>query len=95
MLNQIKNARVYLQAKLGQRGAEMVEYAIVLACIAAVGVAFYAYEGGGTAENSLKTTFGEKLVLQQVTLTNLFSFLLTQCLCTVLRVIDCCAKHSA
>ena len=55
MLNQIKNARVYLQAKLGQRGAEMVEYAIVLACIAAVGVAFYAYEGGGTAENSLKS----------------------------------------
>lgn len=55
MLNQINNARFYLQAKLGQRGAEMVEYAIVLACIAAVGVAFYAYTGGGTAENSLKT----------------------------------------
>lgn len=55
MLNQIKNARFYLQAKLGQRGAEMVEYAIVLACIAAVGVAFYAYTGGGTAENSLKS----------------------------------------
>lgn len=56
MLTQIKNARFYLQAKLGlsQRGAEMVEYAIVLACIAAVGVAFYAYEGGGTADNSLK-----------------------------------------
>ena len=41
MLNQIKNARFYLQAKLGQRGAEMVEYAIVLACIAAVGVMYY------------------------------------------------------
>lgn len=27
--------------KLGKRGAEMVEYAIVLACIAAVGVTFY------------------------------------------------------
>ena len=56
MLTQIKNARFYLQAKLGlsQRGAEMVEYAIVLACIAAVGVAFYAYSGGGTADNSLK-----------------------------------------
>ena len=26
---------------LGKRGAEMVEYAIVLACIAAVGVYFY------------------------------------------------------
>ena len=43
MLTQIKNARFYLQAKLGQRGAEMVEYAIVLACIAAVGVLYYAY----------------------------------------------------
>lgn len=44
MLTQIKNAKFYLQAKLGlsQRGAEMVEYAIVLACIAAVGVAYYA-----------------------------------------------------
>ena len=57
MLTQIKNAKFYLQAKLGlsQRGAEMVEYAIVLACIAAVGVAFYAYTGGGTADNSLKS----------------------------------------
>ena len=45
MVNQIKNARFYLQAKLGQRGAEMVEYAIVLACIAAIGVAFYSTSG--------------------------------------------------
>ena len=43
MLTQIKNVRFYLQARLGQRGAEMVEYAIVLACIAAVGVVYYAY----------------------------------------------------
>ena len=45
MLTQIKNARFYLQAKLGQRGAEMVEYAIVLACIAAIGVAWYSISG--------------------------------------------------
>lgn len=32
---------VKLSKRLGQRGAEMVEYAIVLACIAAVAVAFY------------------------------------------------------
>ena len=51
MLNQIKNARFYLQAKLGQRGAEMVEYAIVLACIAAVGVYFYSQSG--TADGTL------------------------------------------
>ena len=51
MLTQIKNAKFYLQAKLGQRGAEMVEYAIVLACIAAVGVFFYSQTG--TAKDGL------------------------------------------
>lgn len=52
MLTQIKNARFYLQAKLGQRGAEMVEYAIVLACIAAV--AAVVYTANGTADGTLK-----------------------------------------
>lgn len=54
MVNQIKNARFYLQAKLGQRGAEMVEYAIVLACIAAVGVYFYSNQESGIATNGLR-----------------------------------------
>lgn len=53
MLTQIKNAKFYLQAKLGQRGAEMVEYAIVLACVAAVGV--YFYSASGASSNSLKS----------------------------------------
>lgn len=53
MLTQIKNARFYLQAKLGQRGAEMVEYAIVLACIAAV--AAVVYTSTGTGANTLKS----------------------------------------
>ena len=52
MLTQVKNVRFWMQAKLGQRGAEMVEYAIVLACIAAVGVVFYS--STGDASNSLK-----------------------------------------
>lgn len=51
MLTQIKNAKFYLQAKLGQRGAEMVEYAIVLACIAAV--AAVTYNSSGDANNTL------------------------------------------
>lgn len=43
-----------LPRSIGQRGAEMVEYAIVLACIAAVGVAYFrpdktATGGAGTA----------------------------------------------
>lgn len=38
-----------VKQRLGQRGAEMVEYAIVLACIAAVGVFFYTVNNkGGT-----------------------------------------------
>ena len=41
---------VKLSKKLGQRGAEMVEYAIVLACIAAVGVYFYS-SGGKDSDN--------------------------------------------
>ena len=51
MLSVVKS---YIQAKLNlsQRGAEMVEYAIVLACIAAVGVAVYS--SGQTADNTLK-----------------------------------------
>lgn len=57
MLTQIKNVRFYLQARLGQRGAEMVEYAIVLACIAAVGVAYYSIEGttGSTNYTFMRT----------------------------------------
>lgn len=58
MLTQMKNAKFYLQAKLGlsQRGAEMVEYAIVLACIAAVGVLYYAT--GSTTTNGTTTANG-------------------------------------
>ena len=45
MYNQIKYlaswTSVKLNKRLGQRGAEMVEYAIVLACVAAVAVMFY------------------------------------------------------
>ena len=52
MLTQVKNVKFWMQAKLGQRGAEMVEYAIVLACIAAVGVYFYS-TGNGVAQNGL------------------------------------------
>ena len=44
-------ANVKLNNKLGQRGAEMVEYAIVLACIVAVGVVIY-----GTNDNSAANT---------------------------------------
>lgn len=56
MLEQIKNARFYLQAKFGlsQRGAEMVEYALVLACVCAVGAAIYALGTDKTGGNTLR-----------------------------------------
>lgn len=50
---QLENARLYLQAKLGQRGAEMVEYALVLACVCAVGAVYYAVSGDGTGQTTL------------------------------------------
>lgn len=57
MLTQIKNAKFYLQAKLGQRGAEMVEYAIVLACVAAVAAVYYNSSGdaSSTLSGAIKT----------------------------------------
>lgn len=55
--------RGYMQVKLGQRGAEMVEYAIVIACIAAVGVAVYGMgtngTTGGALNNIIEHLFGD------------------------------------
>lgn len=64
MIQQIKYAaswsRFKLQNRLGQRGAEMVEYAIVLACIAALGAWYYglrpSVEGGNT-DDGAKTLY--------------------------------------
>lgn len=50
-----------IKCKIGKRGAEMVEYAIVLACIAAVGVFFYAQSQlsvGGTRYSKLPGVLG-------------------------------------
>lgn len=49
------------KTKIGACGAEMVEYAIVLACIAAVGVFFYAQSQvnvGGTSYHKLPRVLG-------------------------------------
>ena len=63
MVGQIKYVaswtRVKLSNRIGQRGAEMVEYAVVLACIAAVGVAFYkAAAGNRQGDKGLGTLNG-------------------------------------
>lgn len=61
MLTQIENAKIYLQAKLGQRGAEMVEYAIVLACVAAVAAVYYTSTGeaNSTLSGALKSLWNK------------------------------------
>lgn len=63
---QMKNVKFYFQAKLGQRGAEMVEYALVLACVCVVGAAYYALNGSGVstlkgAIDTLWTSIGADL----------------------------------
>ena len=40
MLLQIKNFHFWMQAKMGQRGAALVEYAVLLAFVAIVAAAF-------------------------------------------------------
>lgn len=45
MLTQIQNFRFYLRAKFGERGVAMTEYAILLAFVAAVAVAFISDNG--------------------------------------------------
>ena len=50
--------RLGLGKRLGERSAEMVEYAIVLACIAAVGVAYYKANGTATGGKGTATLNG-------------------------------------
>ena len=49
MMTQIQNLRFYMRAKFGERGVAMTEYAILLAFVAAVAVAFYSDKGLGSA----------------------------------------------
>ena len=45
MMTQIQNFRFYMRAKFGERGVAMTEYAILLAFVAAVAVAFTSSNG--------------------------------------------------
>lgn len=45
MMTQIQNFRFYMRAKFGERGVAMTEYAILLAFVAAVAVAFTSTDG--------------------------------------------------
>ena len=52
MMTQIQNFRFYMRAKFGERGVAMTEYAILLAFVAAVAVAFISTGGLGTSMKS-------------------------------------------
>ena len=45
MMTHVKNLGFYLRAKFGERGVAMTEYAILLAFVAAVAVAFTSTNG--------------------------------------------------
>ena len=45
MMTHVKNLSFYLRAKFGERGVAMTEYAILLAFVAAVAVAFTSTNG--------------------------------------------------
>ena len=55
MLLQIKNFRCWMKAKMGQRGAALVEYAILLAFVAIVGTAFISGDGTYSIAGSAKS----------------------------------------
>lgn len=52
MLLQIKNFRFWMKAKMGQHGAALIEYAILLAFVAVIGAAFIG-SGDGTLAKSI------------------------------------------
>ena len=54
MLLQIKNFRFWMKAKMGQRGAALVEYAILLAFVAVIGAAFIGSSDGTLAGSITK-----------------------------------------
>lgn len=58
MLLQIKNFHFWMQAKMGQRGAALVEYAVLLAFVAIVAAAFIS----GDKTNGTIATNAEAIV---------------------------------
>ena len=55
MMTQIQNFRFYMRAKFGERGVAMTEYAILLAFVAAVAMAFISDQG---LKDSIKGSVG-------------------------------------
>lgn len=54
MLLQIKNFRLWMKTQMGQRGAALVEYAILLAFVAIVAAAFVSGDSNGTIASNAK-----------------------------------------
>lgn len=49
MLLQVQNFRFWMKSKMGQRGAALVEYAVLLAFVAVIGAAFL--DKGGLSQS--------------------------------------------
>lgn len=51
MLLQVKNFRFWMQAKIGQRGAAITEYVVLLAFVCVIGYAFLGSGSGSLAKS--------------------------------------------
>lgn len=56
MLLQVQNFRFWMKAKMGQRGAALVEYAVLLAFVAVIAVAFMGSGTGSLADSITRIT---------------------------------------
>lgn len=61
MLLQVQNFRLWMKAKMGQRGAALVEYAVLLAFVAVIGAAFLDEGGLSQSINNIIDAIGRLL----------------------------------
>ena len=54
MLLRVLNFRLWMQERMGQRGAALVEYAILLAFVAIIGTVFITGDSSGSMADKIK-----------------------------------------
>lgn len=62
MLLQVQNFRFWMKSKMGQRGAALVEYAVLLAFVAVIGAAFLDEGGLSQSINNIIDAIGRLLI---------------------------------
>lgn len=63
MLHQIKNFRFWMKAKMGQRGAAITEYVVLLAFVCVIGYALLDSSSGALSGSIKKVIDNVKLLL--------------------------------